>query len=277
MQLALCQYSFHRRWAAEAWDIARLCREAVALGVPSIDLHTRLAAGQLSDPAAVRAVLAAAGVSLAGLSFSNAFTRPDAIAFQAEVTKIQGWIRLARALGADTARIFGGHLGEDRRLDPVARRQGLQQVIDGLGAVIRCAEDEGVTLALENHGFLPGTSAEVLQVLGAIASPRLRATIDLGNFLQAGEEPVAAAGVLAPYGAYVHVKGMRKVPSLRWPWGWEVEACTPGEGDVDLPGCIAALRRFGFTGVVALEYEGPIPEVDGIPASLTRLRAALAA
>lgn len=277
MQLALCHYSFHRRWAAEAWDVVRLCREAKALGVPSVDLHTRLAGPALDDPATTRAVLAHEGVSLAGLAFSNAFTKPDVAAFQAEVDKIRGWTRLARALGTDTARIFGGHLSEDRRLDPVARRQGLQQVIDGIGAVIRCAEDEGVTLALENHGFLPGTSAEVLQVLGAIASPRLRATIDLGNFLQAGEEPVHAAGVLAPHGAYVHVKGMRKVPSLRWPWGWEIEACTPGEGDVDLPGCIAALRRFGFNGVVALEYEGPVPEIAGIPASLANLRAALAA
>lgn len=274
MQFALCHYSFHRRWQAEAWDPDRLCAETAALGVALVDLHTRLGEAWLDRPAEVAAALARHRVGLAGVSISNGFTQPDTAAFSREVERVRGLIRAAAKLGARTARIFGGHLPPELRLDPRARSSGLRQVADGLNAVLPTAAEAGVTLALENHGCLPGTSAEVLAMLGSC--PGLRATIDLGNFLAAGEEPVHGAGVLAPHGAYVHVKWVRKVADPASPWGWSIAAAGPGEGDVDLDACFAALRRFGFAGTIAIEYEGPADERTGVPAAVAAVRAALA-
>jgi len=273
MQIAMCHYSFHRRWQAEGWDPDRLCAETAALGVPLLDLHTRLGERWLERTGEVAAALAKHRVGLAGVSFSNGFTQPDREAFDREVARVRGLIRQAAALGARTARIFGGHLPENLRLDPRARCTGLQQVADGLGAVMPAASEAGVTLALENHGGLPGTSAEVLALLGAF--PQLRATIDLGNFLGVGEEPVHGAGVLAPHGAYVHVKWVRKIADATSPWGWRIDSAQPGEGDVDLDGCFAALRRFGFTGTIAIEYEGKGDEQIGVPAAVAAVRAAV--
>ncbi len=42
MKLAICHYSFHRRWAQESWDVDRLTDEVKALGVEGIDYHARL-------------------------------------------------------------------------------------------------------------------------------------------------------------------------------------------------------------------------------------------
>jgi sugar phosphate isomerase/epimerase len=275
MDLALCHYSYHRRWTAEQWDVDRLAQETAALGLPAFDLHTRLGAAWLDQPQAICAACERHQVGLAGLSISNNFLHGDSQSFTTEVERVRGLIETAAKLGVHTARIFGGHLPAAQQSDARARRSGLQQIIDGIGKVIDTATNHDVTLALENHGCLPGTSAEVLQVLGAIDSPYLRATIDLGNFLQSGEEGHHGAAVLAPYGSYVHVKGMRKVADPTRPWGYRVEACTPGEGDVDLVACFQALRRFGFTGVVAIEYEGPDDEAIGVPASLRAIHSAI--
>lgn len=276
MDIALCHYSFHRRWQAEGWDIERLCAEAAALGVQAVDLHARLGEAWLARPAEVAAALARHRLALAGVSCSNSFVKEDKAAFDAEVERVRGQIRRAAALGARTMRVFGGHLGEAQRLDPRARRSGLQQVADGLGAVLPEAAAQGVVLALENHGCLPGTSAEVLQLLGCGDARSLRATIDLGNFLAAGEEPQHGAAVLAPYGAYVHVKWTSKVPDPSSPWGWRTTEADPGHGDVDLVACFAALHRFGFRGTIAIEYEGPSDERVGVPAGVAAVRQALA-
>lgn len=277
MDIAICHYSFHRRWQAEGWDIDRLCAEAAAVGVPAIDLHTRLGAAWLDRPAEVGAALARHRVALAGVSCSNSFAQPDKAAFAVEVERVRGLIRSAAGLGARTMRVFGGSLAGPLRLDPQARRNGLQQVADGLGAVLPEAARHGIVLALENHGCLPGTSAEVLQLLGCGTPETLRATIDLGNFLAAGEEPHHGAAVLAPHGAYVHVKWISKVPDQSSPWGWRIAEADPGQGDVDLVACFTALRRFGFRGTVAIEYEGPSDERLGVPAAVAAVRQAMAA
>ena len=45
-----------------------------------------------------------------------------------------------------------------------------------------------------------------------------------------------------------------------------------GEGDVDLPACLAALRQAGYDGFVGLEYEGPESELSGVPRSAETLK-----
>lgn len=277
MDIALCHYSFHRRWQAEGWDFDRLCAEAAAAGVQALDLHARLGETWLSRPAEVAAALARHRLALAGVSCSNSFVKEDRAAFDVEIERVRGQIRSAAALGARTMRVFGGWLAPEQRLDPRVRRSSLQQVADGLGALLPEAARHGIVLALENHGCLPGTSAEVLQLLGCGDPRTLRATIDLGNFLAAGEEPHHGAAVLAPHGAYVHVKWTSKVPDPSSPWGWRTVEADPGQGDVDLVACFAALHRFGFRGTIAIEYEGPSDERTSVPAAVATVRQALAA
>lgn len=266
MKKAMCHYSFHRRWKAENWDALRLCDETRSAGVTAIDFHTGLL-GDLNTAAhRIREALRSSGLELSGLSISNNFLADDADELRKAKEDVIEWMRVAVEVGAPVARVFGGH-GVDRR-DEQAREAALETVANELGAVASEAERLGVTLALENHGDMPCTGEEQVLVVDAVGSPNLRLTLDLGNYLSAGQEGEDGTRVAAQYCAYVHMKDFRKIPDASVPLGYRLEACVAGQGDVDFPACLDVLRKAGYTGHVALEYEGAEPEESGVPRSV---------
>ncbi len=276
MKQAICHYSFHRRHAAEKWTPERLAREIAALGVEGIDYHARLLGSTEGTAELIQAAVAQHGLTLSGLSFSTNFNRASQADWDKEVASANRWVAFAAGLKAPVSRIFGGSLSADDRKDEAARAAAWQRMIDGVAAVTKEAEKFGLVLALENHGGLPCTAQEQIDAIQAVNSPCLRATIDFGNYMAGGEEGHEATVKVAPYCAYVHVKDYRKTPDPSKPWGWGIQACTVGEGDVDLAACIAALRQAGYSGFVALEYEGSEDETTGVPRSVAAMRKALA-
>lgn len=272
MKLAMCHYSLHRRWKDEAWDVDRLTDEVQALGVEGIDYHVRLLGEPESAVERITAALERTGLTLSGLSMSNDFNLPDATEFDAHVEDTLQWLRIAEQLRAPACRIFGGHVD---RSDPAAIDAGLERVLRALRSLAPEAEGMGLVLALENHGGLPCTAEEQVQVLEEVGSPAVRATVDVGNYMQGGQDPVAATRVAAGYAAYVHVKDNKTLdtPSER---GRTYEACTIGDGAVDIPGCLRVLKSAGFDDYVALEYEGTEPEQTGVPRSVDYMRGVVA-
>ena len=268
MQAAICHYSFHRRYKDENWTPDRVGEETKALGVEGIDFLMSLLGTREGMETILPAVVKKHGLTLTGLSLSNNFNNEDPEAFQAEVERIKGDIRLAAAIGAPIARIFGGHMTRENRADAEEKAKSFQRIIDALGAVVGEAEDAGVILAIENHGGLPCTAEEQVAVIKAIGSDYLRATIDIGNYMACGQDADVATRIAAPYCAYVHFKDFKKVPDDSLPWGWRIEPCTVGEGDVDHRACLDALAEAGFDGTIALEYEGTEDEATGVPKSV---------
>jgi len=268
MRKAICHYSFHRRWGKEKWTPDRLAAEVAALGVEGIDFH----AGLLGDPSNAAGLIARAvddhGLVLSGLSLSNNFNQDDPDAFRQQIETVVTWMQVAAEAGAPVSRIFGGSLSRERRTDPAARAGRRGRILEGLGAVVREAENLGLLLALENHGGLPCTGEEQADIIEAIGSPNLRATIDVGNYMQGGQEGHEGTRVAAAHAAYVHFKDFRKVPDEGTPWGWTVEACTVGDGDVDHRACVEVLSKAGYDGFIALEYEGTEDERTGVPRSV---------
>jgi len=166
------------------------------------------------------------------------------------------------------SRIFGGSLAKEKRTDPAARRAAMPRIVNALGEVTREAEKLGLVLALENHGGLPCTGEEQVDVIKAVGSPKLRATIDVGNYMAGGQEGVDGTRVAAGCCAYVHFKDFKKVPDQSTPWGWGTQACVVGQGVVDHLACLEVLKQSGYDGFIALEYEGPEDEKTGVPASV---------
>jgi sugar phosphate isomerase/epimerase len=272
MKKAICHYSFHRRYAAEKWTPDRLAQEVAALGVEGIDYHARLLGSTEGTAALVKAAVVKHGLTLSGMSFSTNFNRAKKEELKSEVEATKKWVQFAAGLKAPVSRIFGGHITDDERKDPAARAAAWQRMIDGVAAVTKEAEKFGLVLALENHGGLPCTAQEQIDAIKAINSPSLRATIDFGNYMSGGEEGHVATAKVAPYCAYVHVKDYKKVADKATPWGWSPLACAVGEGDVKLTACMEALKKSGYTGFVALEYEGPEDETTGVPKSVATLK-----
>jgi sugar phosphate isomerase/epimerase len=272
MKKAICHYSFHRRWAAEKWTPDRLAKEVRDLGIEGIDYHARLLGAAEGAAELVTAAVARYGLILSSLSLSTDFNRPKAEELKAEIEATGKWIQFASKVKAPVSRVFGGGMSAAERQDPAAGAAARQRMLDGLAAATKEAEKCGVVLAVENHGGLPCKAEEQIEVIKAINSPALRATIDVGNYMDGGQEGHVATALVAPYAAYVHFKDNKKAPDPSKPWGWKSVPTVLGQGDVNLAECVAALKKAGYAGFVALEYEGGEDEATGVPKSVEALK-----
>ncbi len=268
MQKAICHYSFHRRWNLEKWTVDRLAEEVKHLGVEGVDFHIGYLGPSTGAPKLIKQALSKHGLILSGLSMSNDFNQEDSGQFKFQVETVKEWLAVAAEIEAPVSRIFGGHIPADKRTDEAARATGRQRILDALTEVVREAEKFGVVLALENHGGLPCTGEEQVDVIETIKSPYLKATIDVGNYMAGGQEGHIATQIAAKHCAYVHFKDYLKVPDASMPWGWNIKACIVGEGDVDHRACLEALAAGGYDGFIALEYEGDEDETIGVPKSV---------
>jgi len=271
MQIAICHYSFNKRWKKENWTVDRLAQEVKALGIEGIDFHTGLIgpADQACD--LINSAVSKYGLTLASLSMSNDFNQEDTQQMRQQVDSVRQWIAVAAELNVPVSRIFGGHIERQDRLDDDVKASGRQRILDGLGEVVSEAEKYGVVLALENHGGLPCLAGEQVEVIEQINSPYLKATVDVGNYLVGGQEGQIGTAIAAKHAAYVHFKDYNKVPDSSLPWGWTISHCDVGDGDIDLPACVKALDQAGYDGFAALEFEGE-DEENGIPRSIEYMK-----
>ena len=122
--------------------------------------------------------------------------------------------------------------------------------LDTLARAGRLAQDVGVTLAFETGQ----ESADLLRrTLDDLASPNIKINFDPANMLLYDMgDPIRAVEVLGPDIRSVHVKDALR-PTVHGQWGREVPL---GQGEVDIPAFLAALRRVGYAGPLVVERGG---------------------
>ena len=272
MKPSICHYSFHKTWVKQNWSCNDLARAVAAQGVGAVDFHARFVGDPDTAAQRINDALSESGLELSGISLSNNLFK-EGEQFETEIEETVRWIRIASEVGAPVSRIFGGSI--DDRSDKSHLDAGIGRIVDGLGRLAVDAEKYGVILALENHGGLPCTAEEQIDVIRKINSAHLRATVDIGNYMSCGQDSVESCKISAPYAAYVHVKDFVKKKSAKNPWGWEIESSILGAGVVDVPGCLNALATAGFEGHVALEYEAEADEEPAVAESIEYLNSVL--
>ncbi|GIW87925.1 MAG: hexulose-6-phosphate isomerase [Isosphaeraceae bacterium] len=121
--------------------------------------------------------------------------------------------------------------------------------LDTLARAARLASDAGVTLAFETGQ----ETAELLRLtLDELASPHLKVNFDPANMLLYDMgDPIRAVEILGPVIRSVHLKDARR-PRVKGQWGEEVPL---GQGEVDIPRFLAALKAIGFEGPMSVERE----------------------
>jgi len=171
---------------------------------------------------------------------------------------------LAEALGAGIVVLF----------PPVCSTPGRwldwpYRVIDDLGHAAENAAKRGLVLALENEPVCYGGSGQALATLLAeIDHPNLKANWDPGNHTNAtGYDFREGYEALKPYHVHTHVKDYQPGAA---------GAIVPGEGAVDWPGQLAALKADGYEGLLVLETHFT-PKIAGSKRCVERLRELLAA
>ncbi len=175
------------------------------------------------------------------------------------------WRRALRAvaltleLGADVLVVNSPRPG------PGAPEDLEQQFRDQLRAQLAAAEEVDVTLAVEPEpGLLISDCSEMQGLIEWAQSPLLKVNLDVGHaFLTEADVPGAIAG-LGPHLAHTHFEDM--------PRG-EHRHLVPGEGDMDLPAVLAALRAAGYAGYLTVDLFdiADAPE-QAAQAALARMR-----
>lgn len=272
MKLGMTMYSFNSYFRAGKIDVNKFIEFCGAQGVRAVDLLAYYWKDETTEPESAVRHLRQHGIELAAYAIGNNFVQTEDGPFREQVEYVRRGINMAARLGAKTLRVFGGHA------PGVGYEEAQALAVKGLLAVVPHAEQHGVTLAVENHGGVPGTAEQVIRLLTAVASPTVRATLDLGNFLSCGESPNEAVPRLVPYAAHVHAKDFRILP-LDSQEGHAVEgtdyrvaACAVGRGGLDYDFLLQALHDGGYEGTVSIEAEGPEDDAEGARTSIAFLR-----
>lgn len=273
MNLGLSMWSCAALWKRQTMSIPDFIRQAAQWSVDGVELLDFFWRDQNAELPQVLNALRETNLPACVYSVSNNFAVPQAQARAAALQTITEGVDCAAHLGAKIVRVFAGN-AEGSMSDEDAFRA----IVQGLSEAARYAQSAGVVLALENHGLLAGLSGQVSLILDAVNSPALRANPDTGNFLLAQDVPENACARLAPRAAMCHLKDFVAVPpNYHLPAyaaadGSKYAGTALGEGDVDLPACLAGLRAGGFDGWVNLEYESHEDPLTGLPRSLAYAR-----
>jgi sugar phosphate isomerase/epimerase len=154
----------------------------------------------------------------------------------------RGYLALAAKTGANVVRATLSHiLCGDRRNFAGGWASHLAALAERLRELLPFAEDLGLCIAVENHQ--DATDEDLLELAERTGnSPAFGITLDTGNPLAVGQDPVEAARKLAPIIRHLHLKDY----TIHFaPNGYRLVRCAAGEGAIDFPAILAAVRSNG--------------------------------
>ncbi|QEH36160.1 Xylose isomerase-like TIM barrel [Aquisphaera giovannonii] len=192
------------------------------------------------------------GLDISGTAIGNNFCLPPGPRRDAELAHARLWIDRAAELNAPVIRIFSGSVPKGSTED-----QAVDWAVAGIKESLAYAAGRGVMLALENHGGITATPAQLLRLVKAVDAPNFGVNLDTGNFHV--EDPYAAIAELAPFAINVQVKT-------------EVQRQGKGKEEADLARIVAILREARYSGYVALEYEADEDPLAAVPRHIKTLR-----
>lgn len=119
-----------------------------------------------------------------------------------------------------------------------------------LDYVEKRVKETDITLAIHNHGpdGMPYPSPLMAYDMVSDRDKRMGLCLDVGHTVRAGFNPVEVIGKV---GDRIYETHMRDVSHA----AKEGVSCRPGEGVIDLPAVMGALKKAGYTGSYTIEYE----------------------
>lgn len=160
--------------------------------------------------------------------------------FAPHLKRLEHLTELAGVLGTSYIRMFSFFIPEGK--DPADYRD---EVFDRTKAMVEMAKEKGVVLLHENEKGIYGDVAQrCLDLMQNFYGEHYRCTFDFANFVQCGQDVLAAYEMLKPYITYVHVKDAVM----------ETGEVTPaGEGDGQVAEILRRLDGEGYKGFLSLE------------------------
>ena len=168
--------------------------------------------------------------------------------YDAQHTK--DYLDLAARCGAKVVRAILSHLlCGDRRQMPGGWNAHRDAIAIRLRELLPYVEERGLVLALENHQDAATEDFwRLYEQTGQ--SPAFGVTLDTGNPLAVGQDPVQAARDLAPLIRHIHCKDY----TLHFaPDGYRLVRCAAGEGVIDFPAILAVISANGHAVLPGIE------------------------
>jgi len=235
-------------------------------------------AGKIAAKAAER------GIDVSNYAIGAQFLQPSDEAYENEIARVMRHVDVAHKLGVTrmrhdvASRPFAEGTDEQFASDLPRLAEACRRIAD-------YAAPFGITTSVENHGYYIQRSDRVRELVKAVDRPNFRTTIDVGNFLCADDSPVEAVRGNLPYASMVHVKDFYVRPAQRdyLGAGWFrsgggnfLRGAIVGEGDIDMPEVIRAIKESGYDGYISIEFEGVEACRGAVISALANLRKLLA-
>jgi sugar phosphate isomerase/epimerase len=194
------------------------------------------------------------GLSISSTAVGNKFCMPPGEARDQQIASVKKWVDHAAVLGAPIIRIFSGSVGKEQ-----TQQEALRLAVEAIEECCQYAGQQGIFLALENHGGLTTTADGMLEIIRAVQSPWFGAWMDTGNFHS--DDIYGDLAKIAPYTLHVQVK---------------VVTSSPGQGrrPTDFGRLREILDAVGYRGWICLEYEEADDPRTACPKYLDQLREA---
>jgi sugar phosphate isomerase/epimerase len=248
MKLCMMSYTMARGEWGQTHDVEALCRLTRELGLDAVDWVTTYG----EEPRAIRRAMDDYGLTTACYTFMAALNSPDAAARREALEQVRAGLEVAAVLGADKVMLpLGGVAG-------VPREETRRRALEGLAEAVRLGGEAGIAVTIEHF---PGAAspfvlaADMEEAVREV--PGLRITFDNGNVLTGGEAPAETYRRTAAQTIHAHFKDYEVAEEgLEGLDGRRYRGALVGEGLVDAPSCLRAMRECGYQGYIDFEYEG---------------------
>lgn len=232
--------------AAITWggDDAKAMEEIAEVGFTGIQLRASAFDAYGARPTVLRATLAKHRLTFAVLSSGNLKYQPEDR--QAQLELHLSHARFVRDAGGEMLQV----IDEKPKNRPIGSEdyKALADMLSTLGAKTKAI---GVPLVYHHHMNSTGEPPAAIEaIMSESSASAVGLLFDIAHYQQGGGDPVAAIRQYGKAITVVHLKDVRRVdtaPGYQW-----VEL---GRGQVDVPGCVAALKAIGFDGWAIVELD----------------------
>ena len=188
-----------------------------------------------------------------------------------EIARIKKEVDIAAALGLSRMRHDIGFWGSPLQENTAYNfDQKLPGILEAVNEISEYARPLGVLTMLENHGLFVNGMDRVQRVINGVDTGNYGLLMDTGNIICVDENPLAFVRLMGRQARMVHLKDFyvrANQPGDTAPnykngaWfrslgGTYLRGAILGQGDLDVRGTLKALKEAGYTGDIAIEFEG---------------------
>lgn len=192
------------------------------------------------------------GLKVGAVGAGNDFVQLEESEIAREVARMKRVCEVAKILGDDVVIRSEGGMAKDS----VPPEQHLDAMYGCFARCVEFAEALPINIGIDNHGYITNDGDLLYALIQKIGSPRIGSTLDTMNYRWKGNSLETCDRyyeLMAPHVMYVHFKdGSGSLENYK--------GAALGEGEIHLQHALDCLKKAGYNGVYAAEYEGPEPE-----------------